>query len=43
MACRAKALWGAGWLAYHQSDYRDTATLAKALLDLAPRTGYPLD
>jgi hypothetical protein len=36
-------LWGAGWLAYHQGDYHDTATLAGALLDLAPRTGHPLD
>ncbi len=42
-AARAKALWGAGWLAYHQGDYRDTATLAKTLLDLAPHTGHPLD
>lgn len=42
-AARAKALWGAGWLAYHQGDYRDTATLAGELLDLAPHTGHPLD
>jgi predicted ATPase/transcriptional regulator with XRE-family HTH domain len=42
-AARAKALWGAGWLAFHQGDYRDTAALAKALLDLAPHTGHPLD
>jgi tetratricopeptide (TPR) repeat protein len=42
-AARAKALWGAGWLAYHQGDYRDTATLANTLLDLAPHTGHRLD
>jgi predicted ATPase/DNA-binding XRE family transcriptional regulator len=40
---RAKALWGAGWLAYHQGDYADTAASAAALLDLAPATGNPLD
>src|SRR5919199_3315767 len=40
---RAKALWGAGWLAYHQGDYGDTAASAEALLDLAPVTGNPLD
>jgi tetratricopeptide (TPR) repeat protein len=42
-AARAKALWGAGWLAFHQGDYHDTTTLAEALLDLAPHTGHPLD
>jgi predicted ATPase/transcriptional regulator with XRE-family HTH domain len=42
-AARAKALWGAGWLAYHQGDYRDTAALANTLLDLAPHTGHRLD
>jgi predicted ATPase len=40
---RAKALWGAGWLAYHQGDYGDTAARAEALADLAPVTGNPLD
>jgi tetratricopeptide (TPR) repeat protein len=39
----AKALWGAGWLAYHQGDYGATAASAEALLDLAPVTGNPLD
>jgi predicted ATPase/transcriptional regulator with XRE-family HTH domain len=40
---RAKALWGAGWLAYHQGDYGATAASAEALLTLAPATGDPLD
>jgi predicted ATPase/DNA-binding XRE family transcriptional regulator len=40
---RAKALWGAGWLAYHQGDYHDTAAIADQLLDLSPHTGQPLD
>ena len=40
---RAKALWGAGWLAYHQGDYGDTAARAEALLELARVTGDPLD
>ncbi|MCW2631471.1 MAG: hypothetical protein JWR88_433 [Pseudonocardia sp.] len=42
-AARAKALWGAGWLAYNQGDYRDTAALGESLLELAVRTGRPLD
>ena len=42
-AARAKALWGAGWLAYNQGDFRDTATLGETLLGLAARTGRPLD
>jgi predicted ATPase len=38
---RAKALWGAGWLAYDRGDYADTAVLAGQLLDLSRRTGDP--
>src|SRR5579859_3246500 len=30
-AVRAKVLWGAGWLAYHQGDYKETATRGAAL------------
>jgi predicted ATPase/DNA-binding XRE family transcriptional regulator len=40
---RGKALWGAGWLAYHQGDYGDTAASAETLLDLARVTGNPLE
>jgi predicted ATPase/DNA-binding XRE family transcriptional regulator len=39
----AKALWGAGWLAYHQGDFADAAALGEALLELAGRTGNPID
>ncbi|MDQ3931851.1 MAG: tetratricopeptide repeat protein [Actinomycetota bacterium] len=40
---RAKALWGAGWLAYHQGDHQEAAALGEQLLELADRTGTPLD
>jgi hypothetical protein len=39
----AKALWGMGWLAYNQGDFGDTAALGESLLDLAVRTGNPID
>jgi predicted ATPase/DNA-binding XRE family transcriptional regulator len=39
----AKALWGAGWLAYNQGDFADTAALGESLLELAVRTGNPID
>jgi predicted ATPase/DNA-binding XRE family transcriptional regulator len=42
-AAHAKALWGLGWLSYHQGDYRETAKVAEALLDLALQTVRPLD
>jgi len=42
-AARAKALWGLGWLSYHQGDYRETAKVAEALLGLALQTVRPLD
>jgi predicted ATPase/DNA-binding XRE family transcriptional regulator len=42
-AARAKALWGAGWLAYNQGDFDDTAVLGESLLELAAGTGRPLD
>jgi predicted ATPase/DNA-binding XRE family transcriptional regulator len=42
-AARAKALWGASWLAYHQGDFADTAALGESLLELAGRTGNPID
>jgi predicted ATPase/transcriptional regulator with XRE-family HTH domain len=42
-AARAKALWGAGWLAYHQGDVHETAALGESLLRLAARTGRPVD
>jgi tetratricopeptide (TPR) repeat protein len=39
----AKALWGAGWLAYNQGDFADTAALGESLLGLAVLTGRPID
>jgi tetratricopeptide (TPR) repeat protein len=42
-AARAKGLWGAGWLAYHQGDFSQTARCAEQLLAAAARTGDPLD
>jgi tetratricopeptide (TPR) repeat protein len=39
----AKALWGAGWLAYDQGDFADTAALGETLLQLAELTGNPID
>jgi predicted ATPase/DNA-binding XRE family transcriptional regulator len=42
-AASAKALWGASWLAYHQGDFADTAALGESLLELADRTGNPID
>jgi tetratricopeptide (TPR) repeat protein len=43
VAAGAKALWGASWLAYHQGDFADTAALGESLLELAGRTGNPID
>jgi tetratricopeptide (TPR) repeat protein len=34
-AVRLRALWGAGWLAYHQGDYRRTASAGEEILRLA--------
>lgn len=31
---RLKGLWGAGWLAYHQGDYRQTGQLGRQMLQL---------
>jgi tetratricopeptide (TPR) repeat protein len=42
-AAMAKALWGAGWLAYNQGDFSETAALGETLLELAAHTGNPLD
>jgi predicted ATPase/DNA-binding XRE family transcriptional regulator len=42
-AASAKVLWGASWLAYHQGDFADTAALGESLLELAGRTGNPVD
>ena len=42
-AANAKALWGASWLAYHQGDFADTTALGESLLELAGRTGNPID
>lgn len=39
---RPAALWGAGWLAYHQNDQQAAATYAAELLRLATSTGDPL-
>jgi predicted ATPase/DNA-binding XRE family transcriptional regulator len=36
---RAKALWGAAWLAYHLGDYRAAQECGEALLPLAHRSG----
>ncbi len=33
-AVRLRALWGAGWLAYHQGDYRRTDEMGRAMLHL---------
>ena len=33
-AARLQALWGAGWLAYHQGDYRRTDEAGKEMLEL---------
>lgn len=38
----AKALWGAGWLAYHQGDYAHTQALGVELLALAREHGDAL-
>jgi predicted ATPase/DNA-binding XRE family transcriptional regulator len=38
---RARALWGAGWLAYDRGGYLDTATAAAELINLAATTGNP--
>ena len=39
---RLQGMWGAGWLAYHQAEYRRTATLGRTMLHLLesspPRT-----
>jgi predicted ATPase/DNA-binding XRE family transcriptional regulator len=43
LAARAKGLWGAGWLAFNQGDVHDTIVLGESLLELAARTGRPLD
>ena len=39
----AKVLWGAGWLAYNQGDFADTAGFGESLLELAVWTGNPID
>jgi predicted ATPase/DNA-binding XRE family transcriptional regulator len=38
VADRAKALWGAGWLAFHQGDVERTGTYSEELLQLADDT-----
>jgi predicted ATPase/DNA-binding XRE family transcriptional regulator len=40
---RARALWGAGWLAYHQGDYAETGALGLELVDLSRLNGRSLD
>lgn len=39
---RAKALWGAAWLAYHHGDYDDAETLGEQLFTLSQRTTDPI-
>src|SRR5439155_4415714 len=39
---RAKALWGAAWLAYHQADYDDAETIAQRLGSLSLGTDDPI-
>jgi tetratricopeptide (TPR) repeat protein len=34
---RLRALWGAGWLAYHHGDYARTGAAGRDILELAPR------
>jgi predicted ATPase/DNA-binding XRE family transcriptional regulator len=41
-AIRAKALWGAAWLAYHQADYDDAEHLGDELLPVARAAGDPI-
>jgi predicted ATPase len=43
LAARARALWGAGWMAYHQGEIDETAGLATELLALADAYGSSLD
>ena len=38
---RARALWGASWLALHQQDREESRRLSSELLDLATATGDP--
>lgn len=40
---RAKAYWGASWLAYHQGDYARASALSAAHLAAADETGDALD
>jgi predicted ATPase/DNA-binding XRE family transcriptional regulator len=40
---RAKAYWGASWLAYHQGDYARASLHSRAHLAAAQETGDPLD
>jgi tetratricopeptide (TPR) repeat protein len=39
---RAKALWGAAWLAYHHGDYEDTETLGEQLFALSSGATDPV-
>ncbi|MDQ1513871.1 MAG: hypothetical protein QOC59_1713 [Microbacteriaceae bacterium] len=41
-AVRGKALWGAGWLAYHQGDLAEAEALGTALRSAAGEEGDPL-
>jgi predicted ATPase/DNA-binding XRE family transcriptional regulator len=39
---RCQGIWGAGWLAYHQGDYKRTGELGAELLKALPRSGHNL-
>jgi predicted ATPase len=39
---RAKALWGAAWLAFHQGDYEEAETLSDELLVMERRVDDPI-
>jgi predicted ATPase/transcriptional regulator with XRE-family HTH domain len=40
---RAKALWGAGWLAFAQGDYEEAEALSAELVDVAHKQGAKID
>ncbi|HEV2686752.1 MAG TPA: helix-turn-helix domain-containing protein, partial [Actinomycetota bacterium] len=42
LATRAKAMWGAAWLAYHQDDYDEATLLGEVLADLAVGSSDPV-
>ena len=37
---RLQGMWGAGWLAYHQAEYRRTAEIGREMLELVESSGF---